>query len=80
MNSLHFVYLAFGLWLVQQVNDLVNSFINRAFVPKMFWLSAATSFLSGLALFWAFVNFIGSTVEVVNEIIDTLNPIANALH
>lgn len=76
MNPFYWLYGAFALWLVQQVNDLVNSFLNRAYVPKMFWLSAATSFGSGVALFWFIYSFTQEFGQALAEVIGFLN----ALH
>lgn len=72
MNPFYWLYVAFALWLVQQVNDLVNSVINRAYVPKMFWLSAATSFGSGLAMFYFLYAFTTEFGEALAGVINFL--------
>lgn len=76
MNPFYWLYGAFALWLVQQVNDLVNSFLNRAYVPKMFWLSAATSFASGAFLFYFIYMFTTEFGQALAEVIGFIN----ALH
>jgi hypothetical protein len=57
------LYTAFGAWLVQQLNDVVNAYLNRKYVPKLFWLSAAASFISGAALFYYIFDFDNAVIN-----------------
>lgn len=74
MSVFEFLFgLAVVAWLVQQINDVTNAFINRKLVPKLFFVSAAASFISGAAVFTFLWLFFTTTVSVVNQIISMIS-------
>ncbi len=59
---------AAAFWFIQQVNDVFNAFLNRKEVPKLYWLSAAASFMSGFCLFVALFGFLDVIVDILKSL------------
>lgn len=64
MSVVAVLEIAFAFWFVQQVNDAYNAFTNRQHVPKLYWLSAGASFVSGVAMFYALFKFVEAFVFI----------------
>lgn len=73
MSLITYVYIAAGLWFVQQVNDIFNAFLNRKNVPKLYWLSAAASLVSGALMFYFLVAQFEAIGNVVMFLVQAIN-------
>jgi len=68
MDATAVFWFAAFFWFLQQVNDVVNAFLNRTNVPKLYWLSAAASFVSGTALFYLVYMMLAAEIQIIQTV------------